>query len=956
MKTSSSVLSSTLNVTNEKISALAESTEKKQNNEPTDSSTLNYETASHKLNIKEEYIDQPVTTKQDEKIRHLKDLLRQKEAELEKFRFKGKAASDSAVAQLRANFLKKNPSLCRRSERLNTDKVSESTGQISTAASSNEDKELNTCDKNELTDKKEISSQTELYLSERKMSVKPDVKISSACSEQKSTKFTDQDKYKLVNVTILQGHTRTLAVPLEKRNIPTVSTKNNTQNRPSLSSKLTETATRKRKQQMPRKVGSRPSKRKSNCNEDTASGTNLSQGGASKPVKILNSNKSACFEDASSTGPNTRSSPRKRGGHQSLKTTPVKRKSPTANESDTQNGPSEPKKLAKIISTCKTCPAVSCSLVSSKAVQTIRKPKEIRSSELATTSSSTTITKTNISLNPKDPKQMTTSSNTTGQKVAYVLHVNGAGTATSKKANSQFSDVSNEDIVKHVVESMPKEVFALVGKLPEDNTGSQGGSKIHNSPVTNPMPGTKVILQRNPTANANQSSQQSTPINPASATKISGNPSSSPASCKDPLPMLGIPLLNSRHKIQNEHPKLGIVKVDIPVNIGSVNHQLTKQLPVSSCPNSQDLSNTAVSSHQLAAPLVKNITTGLPKPTNQNTIVSVTGGNGTSANISPNLPIPVNLGVADSQITKRVAGAVSTVSIPTTRNSLRPLTINTIAPDVKSAPSTLVARTLAVLPNCTLTVPIAIASNATSTKTIRDSPSKNNGNSSPTSRSIAPKPTTSQYTSHRLLAPKPTPTLYTSPTRISPKPATTQITIPVPLSSHPLAPHSSSPQSVTAKPTTTQCISPKRLTLPSQNIAAKPTTCESLKQVINIVPKPVVTVPTSTSTTFPGNLNNGKILLVQANLAQGGRNPPLAGNDAAKLVVYVSNTGDTRNLGIIKDQKIYLNSNQVGTVAPQPKPKSPVTTNTSEFIPNPQDGDFKVLLGLDHVVNLLTKD
>ncbi|CAB3993326.1 Hypothetical predicted protein [Paramuricea clavata] len=967
VKTSSSVLPLNLaDSTNERGSTITESSEaEKEQKNATDQNTLHHsdETATHAVSSNEKYIDQLVPTKQEEKIRQLKDLLRQKEAELEKFRFKDKTVSVSAAAQLRANFLKKNPSLCRRSQRLNTNEITASNNQISTAASSNKDKKLDKSDKNELTYMEKISSETKSYASETKISDKADVKISST-SNKKSIKFTDQDKYKLVNVTILQGHTRTLAVPLKSENIATVSTRNNIQSRPSLCSKATETTTRKRKQQMPRKVGPSPSKRKSNSDEDTATQTS--------PVKILNtvssdSSEPDCFKDAGPTGPNTRSSPRRREGHQLLKTIPVKRKSPSTSELKTQNVSGAPKKVPKIISTSKTDPATT----SNKSATTQPSAHPVNSA--------TTMTQSNITFNLKDTKQVT-ASNTTGKTVAYVLHMNGTGATTTVQTNSHPSGASNEEIVKRVVESMSKKVFAFVGKVPGDDTGCKGESKSSNSPVTNPLPGTEVIPQRNLAAINNQSSQKSTPINLTSATNTSGSPSSTqiipPVPCKVPEPMLSIPLLNfQNNKIRNES--------------------------ISSCQNNQVVQNlqsdTSISSHQLVVPLVKNITTDKPNTSAQNTIVSVTG-NVTSTNTSPNLSLPVRLGIATSQMTSRGTGPASIVTVPTpattgnnqvqntsneslssvsinppasivsksristvatasngqadsnnrTGNSSKPLAVNTIVPEVKSVPTALMTRTLAPKPKYTLTsltVPIAIANSATNTNNVRASPTKINANTNPTSRPIAPKPTTLQYTSHRFLAPKPAPTLYTSPALISPKPAPPQRTTLKP---------------VAVKPTTTQCTSPKLLTpkpTSSQNIATKPATSEPLNQVINILPRPVMSVPTSSSTAFPENLNNGKIVVydvVQSNLAQEGRNPSFANKDTAKLVVFVSNTGDTRNLGIIKDKKIYLGSNEVATVANQPKVKSPVTTSTSEFIPNPQDADFKVLLGLEHVVKLLT--
>ena len=927
----SSVLSSTLNATNDQTSLAP--TElgwtDEENSDVIDLNTtqytLNHDIPMHELSIEKDCIDQLVPTKQEEKIRHLKDLLRQKEAELERFRFKGKVASGSAAAQIRANFLKKNPSLCRRSQRLNTNKIGEPHSQISTAFSGEKNSERSKCDKNNLTVKKKKDN-FELHMSKMKVSDNADVNVSSSSSKQKNTKFTDEEKYKLVNVTVVQGHTRTLAVPLHHENTAQVSVTTNVPNKPNFSSEVTETATRKRKQRMPRKIGSSPSKRNFKGEEHEASETNSVQSRPSKPVP-LTTDSAITHCESSPKGINTRSSPRRKKGHQSLQSTSLKRKLLSTDELDIQNRSSASGKLPKGKS----------SLVSLKAGLTFSKPKEILSTKRA--SNTATTSKSNVTINLKDSKQVTTSDSASGRKVAYVLHVNGAGATTDMTSNFPTSNVSNEDIVKRVVESMPKEVFALVGKVPGDGTECKTNSKFNDIPVTTPLPGTNLVLHHSPVGISHQR-KETTP----SATDISGAPSS----CKVSVPTLHIPSVDAKHnKIQTEVAKIDISKLDIPVSISSVDNQtvtttskLTQYSPILSPQNDQVVQNiqseSTVSNDHLTTPSIKGIATDQPNTSCENAIVSGTDG-GTSIITSPYVSIPVTLGA-------------TTVA---TANMLKPLTVSTRAPEVESVTST-GERKLALKPKYTLSVPFAIANSLTNTSNVLNSPILNMANINPPSLPIVPILTSSPNTPHRLLAPKPTSILRTLPTLISPKPVASQNIKPETASS--IAPHSASSPTVAAKPTSTQYKLPKNVVLPPQNIAARSTTFAPFNQVINILPKPVMTVPTSSPSSLPENLSNGNILVydvVQSNLAQVGQSTPLASKDAAKLVVYVSKTGDTRNLGIIKDKKIYLNSNQVPAVTHQPNFKS---SETTEFIPNPHDGDFKVLLGLEHVVNLLTKD
>lgn len=162
---------------------------------------LGLETGVCKENIEE------IPTRQEEKIRQLKDLLRKKEEELEKCRFKSKVVSTSVAAHLRENFVKKNPSLCRKSPRLEVIKNTESPSSSNAINVQPHSKPDN------------INSKTTSAVSENSRS---SGKRKASTNGQTSTKFTNSENYKLVNVKILQGHTRTLAVPL-KRNKSTIS-------------------------------------------------------------------------------------------------------------------------------------------------------------------------------------------------------------------------------------------------------------------------------------------------------------------------------------------------------------------------------------------------------------------------------------------------------------------------------------------------------------------------------------------------------------------------------------------------------------------------------------------------------------------------------------------------------------------------------------------------------------
>ena len=960
--------------------------------------TLNDEKATDKFSNKEEKcVEQPIVTKQEEKIRQLKDLLRQKEVELEKLRFKGKAGSVSPATQLRENFLRKNPSLCRRSQRLNKKDETEPTGQVTTPELTNKDKRLSTCDKDEIKCKKIVSSksdsyaseqvtQKDSYSSEREMFEKADAAISTTTSIPKGTKFTEQDKYKFVNVTILQGHTRTLAVPVENENSAAVTKANNAPNYESNGGKVTTTTARKRKQETPKKFGRNFSKRKSSSEDDITSQNSFGQGKGSKRVKQFSpvsseSSKPQYYKEVCPTGPSTRSSPRRREGNHPCKHTPAKRKSECINESKAQGAPNKAQRTATA-PTPKARETVnaSSSILSTSAL-TLRGSKAVCSTELTITSdksttrptatitgSTRTTTQNGTTLNRMNTSQLVGSS-TTGKKVAYVVHTNGAGAETDTKTSLQSSGAANLEIVKRVVESMSRQVFALVGKEPEIDTGSKEGCETNNSLVTSSLSETKASPQQSPHVYATSAAN--------SCAISTSTKQHAPASC-------------------NDSPKSPIVTTTvIPVNINRLTYQTVnstatseqaQQLPVSSCHSKQIAQSQEHDTNKFVLQLkntVSKTSTTISSPNLSNTELSavensrkssfipiaptmgaripVTKTNIHDKKISTETPSSSDIDQSASLVSNnQMTAVVSGINKQANSNNhvgspLKKLTVKASAPVGKSDPVALKTRTLVPKPTYTLAtvaVPVAIGRNASNTSNAYVLPTKNIPNTTLKSLLLAPKPTSPQYTSHRLLAPKPTPTQNTIPAPTSLTPIAAQA-----LTSGDLAQQSNSSQPAVLNTALVQSTSGNIVvshpTSP-QSGATKPAKSEPVNPV-NVLPKPILAVSTS-STGFPQNLNNGKIVVydvVQSNLAQGGRNPPVASKDGAKLVVYVSNTGETRNLGIIKDQKIYLNSNQDTTLENQPKLKSPVTISSSEFIPNPEDKDFKVLLGLEHVVELL---
>ena len=965
-------------------------------NEPTDAAHssvlfrgLNDEKTIDELPIKEEeHTEQPFITKQEEKIRQLKDLLRQKEVELEKFRFKGKTGPVSRAAQLRENFLRKNPSLCRRSQRLSRKEETESNGQVAAPESTNKDKRLPSCDKSEKIVSSETDSCSENEMSEkdssseREMFEKGDTAILTTTSERKSNKFTEQDKYKFVNVTVFQGHTRTLAVPVENEKNSAMSTANNAQKNKSDDGKVTSTMARKRKQERPKKYGRNCSKRKSNKDDNVTNENILGQGNGSKRVKQLSpvssdSSKPQYHKETCPTGPNTRSSPRRREGNRSCKNTSVKRKSESNNES--QSVPSKAPRTS-IVTTSKTSERVtSSSSIASRAVLTLAGPRAICSTELTTssaksttrpiatiTSSACTTTQNDPALNPMVAVQ-SAEPGTIGKKIAYVLHTNGAGGETTHKdTNLQSSGAANSEIVKRVVESMPRQVFAIVSNEPGSGAGSKKGCDSNVSSITSPLSETKASPQQSAvgygTSGANSCA--------ISGYKKRNAPTSSPKSS------VAVPVKTNRLTCQN-------------VNTAS---EPTQRLPVSRCQNKEvqnEEHDTTKSVRKLTAPLMKNniaasVTSSItsvisscnlsnPERSAVDTskkcsLVSIASNVGapipaTKTNIHDQIsiesPRSVSINSPASHVTgKQITAVISGTNKQANGNNytgspLKALTVGTSAPVAKSKSFALVTRTLPPKPSynvATVAVPVALAGNATNTSSAYVFPAKNLPNATPKPRPIAPKPTSPQNKSNRLLAPKP---------------ASNQTTIPQPKS---LTPESSQcsesvgitpdPQPIVSNPALIQGTSGNivvsHVTLP-QSVAAKPKTSESVNPAINVLPKPLMAVSTS-STGFPQNVNSGKIVVydvVQSHLSQARTNTSVASKDGPKLVVYVSNTGETRNLGIIKENKIYLNSSQDTTLENPPKLKAPVTKSASEFIPNPDDKDFKVLLGLEHVVDLL---
>ena len=822
--------------------------------------TLSDDTASQGSAIQEEYV---CPTRQEEKIRKLKDLLRQKEEELEKFRIKGRTVSMSAAEQLRANFLKKNPSLRRRSQRLNTNE-----GETSSC------KQTDTV--NRLACKKNVSSENEMNVD--KVCKNATLDTSTKSFKQNSTKFTDEEKYKLVNVTILQGHTRTLAVPVHTENMTAASVVNDAHSKTRVGNNTAETTTRKRKQEFPRIVELSPSKRKAKCDEHTSS---------RKTNKAVSPNTG---KFASPTGPTTRSSPRRRQGHHSMT---MKRTYQRASMLKTQSGLSGQKKKPRIISTSevKDDHPLASSQVSEKTGSA--KPEEACPVKKAGTQNNNTFNQDSVIAEQ------------TGKPIAHVVYLDELSGTTNPKTKSQTSTKCNEEIVKRVVESMSKEVLALVSKAQGDNTETTEDSMRNNATVSSPLRETKAKSK------LFSSVSRSVITNCTSTTNNTGNPT---------------------ERNSPEADKFA-----------------------------------ATSMRKLIVSSVKKLTTASPNTPDRNTVLSFCN-NITSTNTSPKVSFPSKLAVINKEAIHSDTSLSNEDTSGPTQSSNSVHKNPKLSPDLKSristdegngqedgctrnislevkGESTVMKRKLAPKPVYTLaalSVPVPLANNAS-------------GGLSKI-RPLVPKPVVPQLTSQRLLPSK----LCSKPTSNSSGSTSPEKVAYVPVC------HAATPQNISQPvgatresipcPYSTKLVTSK---LESTSMATKSAASESLNQVISVLPRPVMTVPASSSSVFPENLNNGKILVydvVQSNFNQDGRRPPLMSKDAAKLVVYLSNTGESRNLGIIKDKKIYLNSNQVATASSQPQPNSPLKMSTSEFIPNPEDTDFKVLVGLEHVVKLLTYD
>lgn len=198
-------------------------------------------------------IEHPLITKQDDRIRRLKDLLRKREEELERIRFKGKGdvrnsslpnSPPTKECQLIIQLLGKNTTTCldtpksfveRETQYKGLPSTSTSTGDTTfpqSESSVSEDQQLNTEKrplrspldseisqpalkrKSNTTDTRQSlpDSHTEVFTSP------PPNKRTSATESHQHTLSATQDKYRLVNVTVMKGHTRTLAVPVGLKN------------------------------------------------------------------------------------------------------------------------------------------------------------------------------------------------------------------------------------------------------------------------------------------------------------------------------------------------------------------------------------------------------------------------------------------------------------------------------------------------------------------------------------------------------------------------------------------------------------------------------------------------------------------------------------------------------------------------------------------------------------------
>lgn len=214
--------------------------------------------------LREEKEELPFVTKQDDRIRRLKDLLRQKEDDLEKLRFKKNCeipdspsprALDTGERQLRIKLLKKKSGkeLDKVKQSIQSDAQSESVPSKLTGSRAFIPPKPALTKEDQPKPKKELlgsvpdtkvwqSTQpsilkrknSELELPYKVLASPTDGQV--ACSPPKRKPGATvlkqpnalgvTDKYRLVNVTVIDGHTRTLAVPVDNKREPGTSSKN----------------------------------------------------------------------------------------------------------------------------------------------------------------------------------------------------------------------------------------------------------------------------------------------------------------------------------------------------------------------------------------------------------------------------------------------------------------------------------------------------------------------------------------------------------------------------------------------------------------------------------------------------------------------------------------------------------------------------------------------------------
>ena len=198
--------------------------------------------------VEEETQEPFLVTKQDDRIRRLKDLLHQQEEQLERVRFKGEgrtSGSPSSAQNLRVKLLRKNSGVGLHVPKAGTVIDAQSQGSISepsTSTALSQDELGNSKEKQVELEKEPTRStahlstppsllkrknkpETPLSTSSHKQVTSPPLKRrnSATGSHQPKVPVNDQGNYRLVNVTVVHGHTRTLAVPVERKNEATTS-------------------------------------------------------------------------------------------------------------------------------------------------------------------------------------------------------------------------------------------------------------------------------------------------------------------------------------------------------------------------------------------------------------------------------------------------------------------------------------------------------------------------------------------------------------------------------------------------------------------------------------------------------------------------------------------------------------------------------------------------------------